>query len=69
MTIYIPPTEDLPLGSVVLAAGTTGTAYQRFHSDAAYHGTNGKVLPTLQAVADTHRGEPLILLHRAPEED
>ena len=36
-------TEEPPMGSVVLAEGTTGTAWQRFYRDGLWHSTTGRV--------------------------
>lgn len=36
-------TNEPPRGSVVLAFGLTGTAYQRWYSDGLWHGSNGRV--------------------------
>jgi len=36
----IPEIEPIE-GSVVMAHGKTGTAFQRWHSDGEWHGTNG----------------------------
>lgn len=39
-----PSTPEPPHGSVIMAEGPTGTAFQRFFNDGLYHGTNGKVV-------------------------
>lgn len=49
-----------PKGSVVLAYGATGTAYQRHYRDGLWHGTNGKRVPW-SALVDSTDGNILIL--------
>lgn len=54
-------------GSVILAHGWTGTAYQRFFSDGKWHGTNGRVL-TWAEVSAQCAPTPIIVIHDAPAE-
>lgn len=37
--------NEPPRGAIVLADGPSGTAWQRFHSDGAWHSTTGKRAP------------------------
>lgn len=53
-------------GSIVLAYGPTGTAYQRFHSDGLYHGTTGKVLTYDQLLMLDFDDRPLLVVYAAP---
>lgn len=60
-------------GSVLLAHGLTGTAFQRFFSDGLYHGTNGKVLTFEELVTASlgtgGTGHPVLLIHDAGPHD
>lgn len=63
-------TTEPPEGSVVLAHGTTGTAYQRFYSDGLWHGTNGRVLTWTQVRnLTTDPTRPPLLIHEAEEDE
>jgi hypothetical protein len=50
--------EQPDCGSVVLAHGLTGTAYQRFYSDGIWHGTNGQERTWEQVL---NLGTPIII--------
>lgn len=63
---YADPEVEPAHGSVVLAFGPSGTAYQRFFSDGVWHGTQGDVVDYSSLVIKSHR--PLILLLDVPED-
>jgi hypothetical protein len=58
--------EQPDYGSVVLAHGYTGTAYQRFYSDGLWHGTNGQER-TWEQVLNCSPYTDIIILYQ-PEE-
>lgn len=55
-----PATEQPPKGSVVMAQGRTGTAWQRFMSDGKWHSTsNGRIATWDELVAEEFKyGRP-----------
>lgn len=63
---YADPENEPAHGSVVLAFGSSGTAYQRFFSDGQWHGTQGDVLDYDSLIIKSVR--PLILLREVPED-
>lgn len=51
--------EAIPRGAVVLLQGPTGTAYQRFYSDALFHGVSGKTYTYNEIFNQVHK--PLLV--------
>lgn len=59
------PVKEPPTGSVVLANGPRGTAYQRYHSDGLWHCASGHFCAWDVLLAQSN--EPLIVVHVPPQ--
>lgn len=54
--------EEPNYASVVMAHGTSGTAWQRFYVDGLWHSTSGRV-KSWQELQNENPSIPLILIH------
>jgi hypothetical protein len=70
MKMLQPSDPEPPHGSVLMIESRSGTAVQRFYSDGAYHGVNGRVYPTFADLFDRNNPTPRqVYLLALPEED
>lgn len=60
--------NEPPKGSVVLASGPTGTAWQRFNNDGLWHSTTGKRAPWKTLMQSDRPGARTRLIYLPPRQ-